>query len=110
MQLNLDGQCAAMEAAITIDHEVMMRPHATKNSARLRGSLTGARSSRWPCARSQAKQSKTIETTVLVIAAACAQTTAAMPGQQIVDGQQGEDVRAADARDGRRHCADVGKL
>ena len=52
-----------------MDHEVLMRPRATKNAVWLRGSLTGARSSRWPCARSQEKQSKTIGTTVLVTAA-----------------------------------------
>ena len=100
MQLILDDQCAAMEAAVTMYHEVFMRPRATKNAAWLRGLLTGARSGRWPCARSQEKQSKTIGTTVLVTAAACTQTTAAMPGQQNVYGQRGEDVRAADAMDG----------
>ena len=37
---------------------------------------------------------------MLVTAAARTQTTAAMPGQQNVDGHQGESVRAADAMDG----------
>ena len=100
MQLVHDDQRAAMEATIAMDHQVMMGPHATKNAAWLRGSLTGARTSRWPCTRSQAKQSKSIGTTVVVTAAACNWTAAAMPAQQDVQRQREEDVRAADATDG----------
>ena len=100
MQLIHDDQRAAMKAAVAMDHQVMMRPHVTKNATQLHGSLTGARSSRSPRAQSQVKQSKTIATTLLATAAACIQTTAAMSAQQTADGQQGEDVRAADAMDG----------
>jgi len=37
MQLTHNDQHAAMKAAITVDHEVMMGPHAMKNAARLPG-------------------------------------------------------------------------
>ena len=100
MQLIHDDQRAAMKAAVAMDHQVMMRPHATKNATQLHGSLTGARSSRSPRARSQANPSKTIGTTLLVTSAACTQTMAAMPAQQDVRRQREEDVRAADAMDG----------
>ena len=88
-----------MQAAIAMDDGVMMGPHAMKNEARYTGRSRELEAG-WPRARSQAKPSKLIGTTLLVTAAACTQTTAAMPAQQNVDGQQGEDVRAADAMDG----------
>ena len=82
-----------------MDDGVMVGPHAMKNEARYTGRSRELEAG-WPRARSQAKPSKLIGTTLLVTAAACTQTVAAMSAQQDVRRQREEGVIAADALDG----------